>query len=172
MTDNIGHITILVDNMDIRARIIDKYTIYVVDIDNAKELELFQFNQQAASLPDSSEAYKSLEAGYDARIKDLENMLPFSESNPPTTDIFEAATPYYEESSNTIQQKWEVRQEQYLIKSRIEDLKKELSNSDYKIIKCYEANLLGEVLPYDINALHAERQAIRGKINELEEMAG
>lgn len=47
-------------------------------------------------------------------------------------------------------------------------LKRILSNTDYKIIKCMEAYLCGEELPYDINALHAERSAQRLQINTLE----
>lgn len=47
-------------------------------------------------------------------------------------------------------------------------LKQQLTNNDYKIIKCMEATLCGENLPYDINALHGEREAIRKEINDLE----
>lgn len=49
----------------------------------------------------------------------------------------------------------------------IEELKNSLASSDYKIIKCMEAYLCGEELPYDINLLHAERNLQRQKINEL-----
>ena len=55
------------------------------------------------------------------------------------------------------------------IEQQIESLKQQLSATDYKIIKCSEAQLLGEELPYDIASLHAERQALRDKINELEQ---
>lgn len=55
------------------------------------------------------------------------------------------------------------------VEQQIAELKSELSATDYKIIKCSEAQLVGEELPYDIIALHAERQAIRDRINELEE---
>ena len=41
----------------------------------------------------------------------------------------------------------------------------ELAEGDYKVIKCMEAFLCGEPLPYDIAALHAERQALREIIN-------
>jgi hypothetical protein len=44
-----------------------------------------------------------------------------------------------------------------------------LTESDYKIIKCYEYSLAGLELPYDIEALHAEREAIREEIRLLEE---
>ena len=41
---------------------------------------------------------------------------------------------------------------------------------DYKIIKCYEAALLGKKdMPYDAKTLIAERQKVRDKINALQE---
>lgn len=50
----------------------------------------------------------------------------------------------------------------------IESLKSELQESDYKVIKCAEAMVVGAEMPYDMTALHNERQALRDKINELE----
>ena len=50
----------------------------------------------------------------------------------------------------------------------IESLKSELQESDYKVIKCAEAMAVGEEMPYDVESLHKERQALRDKINELE----
>ena len=55
------------------------------------------------------------------------------------------------------------------VEDQIASLKTQLSSTDYKIIKCSEAQLLGEELPYDISSLHTERQALRDKINELEQ---
>lgn len=54
------------------------------------------------------------------------------------------------------------------INKEITRLKAELSGSDYKIIKSYEASLLDIGQEYDLNEVHAARQAIRDKINELE----
>ena len=50
----------------------------------------------------------------------------------------------------------------------IESLKSELQESDYKVIKCAEAMTIGAEMPYDVESLHNERQALRDKINELE----
>jgi hypothetical protein len=50
----------------------------------------------------------------------------------------------------------------------IANLKAQLSETDYKIIKCSEYQLAGQELPYDIQELHTERQALRDQINELE----
>jgi hypothetical protein len=50
----------------------------------------------------------------------------------------------------------------------IESLKSELQDSDYKVIKCAEAMVVGAEMPYDVASLHKERQALRDKINELE----
>lgn len=52
---------------------------------------------------------------------------------------------------------------------RIAELKKQLSATDYKVIKCAESQLLGQEMPYDVAKLHAERQAIRDEINCLEQ---
>ena len=50
----------------------------------------------------------------------------------------------------------------------IERLKSELQESDYKVIKCAEAMAVGAEMPYNVESLHKERQALRDKINELE----
>lgn len=50
----------------------------------------------------------------------------------------------------------------------IDELKEVLKASDYKVMKCYEASMVGETLPYDIQTLHSERQNIRNQINEIE----
>lgn len=52
----------------------------------------------------------------------------------------------------------------------IDGLKLELENTDYKVIKCMEAMLVGEEMPYDIAELHAERQEFRNRINEFESL--
>ena len=51
----------------------------------------------------------------------------------------------------------------------IDRLKERLAESDYKVIKCMEAYLCGEPLPYDIAELHKERDAQRLTINKFEE---
>lgn len=58
--------------------------------------------------------------------------------------------------------------EEEIKQARIVALKAELDSTDYKIIKCSECSLAGVELPYDIAELHAQRQAIRDEINELE----
>lgn len=54
------------------------------------------------------------------------------------------------------------------LQDKIKKLETELASSDYKIIKSYEQSLVGVECEYDILALHAERQAIRDQINELQ----
>ncbi|MBQ2993706.1 MAG: hypothetical protein IJE21_07385 [Alistipes sp.] len=50
----------------------------------------------------------------------------------------------------------------------IDSLKAQIAESDYKVIKCAEAQLMGEELPYNVAELHAQRQALRNEINVLE----
>ena len=54
--------------------------------------------------------------------------------------------------------------------ARIWELKEQLAQGDYKIIKCAEAQLTNEPMPYDVAELVAERNAMRDEINELEAM--
>lgn len=55
-----------------------------------------------------------------------------------------------------------------LKKAQILSLKQLLLDTDYIIIKCYELFLVGQTPEYDIEQVHAERQAIRDQINALE----
>lgn len=51
---------------------------------------------------------------------------------------------------------------------QIKSLKFQLTSTDYQIIKCYEYSLVGMELPYDVETLHEEREALREQIRELE----
>lgn len=54
------------------------------------------------------------------------------------------------------------------VTAQIDGLKAQIAASDYKVIKTYEYTLLGEQTEYDMEAVHAERQALRDQINTLE----
>lgn len=52
---------------------------------------------------------------------------------------------------------------------RIGELKSLLREGDYQVIKCAEANLLGEEMPYNITELFTQRDTYREEINTLQE---
>lgn len=58
--------------------------------------------------------------------------------------------------------------EPQLVEDEINRLKTKLAESDYKVLKAYELSLLNLSFEYDMPSVHAERQAIRDEINELE----
>ena len=62
-----------------------------------------------------------------------------------------------------------VQTEKEKTQQEIWELKEKLSETDYKILKCSEASLLGQELPYDLNSVVSERDGWRAQINELEE---
>lgn len=72
------------------------------------------------------------------------------------------------DNGNRISFKYEKVVNTTKIQGEIDAIKAELSETDYQVIKCYEASLVGEELPYDIKALHTERDLKRAKINTLE----
>ena len=57
-----------------------------------------------------------------------------------------------------------------LIEKEIDRLKKVLSDSDYIVIKSYEATMIGQPVKYNMGEIHVSRQELRDKINELEEL--
>lgn len=75
-------------------------------------------------------------------------------------------TPF--DAGGTVSYRYETVFDTQKVRRRILELKAQLTADDYKIIKCYEASLLGEQPPYDIIQIHRTRQEIRAKINELE----
>lgn len=56
------------------------------------------------------------------------------------------------------------------IQRNINDLIKEVAATDYQVRKCQEYALVGKPIPYDIQAIHTEAEAIRIKIRELEKL--
>jgi hypothetical protein len=58
--------------------------------------------------------------------------------------------------------------EQYEIALRKLAILDELKADDYKIIKCYEAQLTGKPMPYDYIELIAKRDALRAEFEDLE----
>jgi hypothetical protein len=55
------------------------------------------------------------------------------------------------------------------IRARVLDLINNLKDTDYQIIKCYEAFMRQQPLPYNLEELSAQRDAWRAEINQLEE---
>lgn len=80
----------------------------------------------------------------------------------------------YDENTGTFYNPTEQAKQEKIV--RIAELEAQLAATDYKIIKCYEYSCVGKELPYDISALHTERQSARNEINslqaELEELEG
>lgn len=105
-----------------------------------------------------------------SRVTELRNagFLDFVASEQPQCDAGYIATDSFTIIDGKVVQSWETKIDTEAIQTQIDELKEQLTATDYKVTKCYESSLVGETLPYDIKALHAERQAIRDEINRLE----
>lgn len=93
--------------------------------------------------------------------------LPYEENEMPQTPANVIPHNYsrkYAEENGKIIMSWEA----YPNYEEIEKLKKKLTETDYQVIKCYEASLIGGEVPYDVQEMHKERQEIRDEINRLE----
>jgi hypothetical protein len=88
--------------------------------------------------------------------------------DPPSFAPGEKVVDTYETVDGKIIQAWQVVPDDAAIRSQINELKERLSATDYQVIKCMECTMKGESLPYDLDAVTAERAAWRSEINELE----
>ncbi len=95
--------------------------------------------------------------------------LPFvSTEQPEPESEQQKAVDTYTIADGKVVQVWKIQLNEKYIQKQIEKGKQDLAATDYKIMKCYEASLVGDSLPYDIEQLHASRQALRDQINTLE----
>lgn len=135
----------------LRSRLIVPIQRMWIDGDGNQHEEIVSVEQQIAEL---SEAWKPVdEISPEALVSNDENYII-------------VPVPY--DHGERIAYRYEKRYDYQRIKQQVADLKQALSDSDYKVMKCYEASMLGQPLPYDIDAVHSERQTMRNKINELE----
>lgn len=117
-------------------------------------------------------AVVAIEKEYSDTISQIEEYKELVTSSVPEYTELDQAVPYYEEDSEgKIKMLWEIRKnDPTRVLQKINSLKKDLSDSDYKITKCYEASLLKQEMPYDIEALTTERNSKREEINRLESL--
>lgn len=135
----------------LHSRFIEPINRIYTDNDGVQRVEVITVEQQVSEL---SEVWKPVDLISEEQMQsDEENYIV-------------VPVPY--DAGDHIAYRYEKRFDRRKIRDEIEALKTALSDSDYKITKCYEASLLGQELPYDVAALHMERQALRDKINELE----
>lgn len=88
-------------------------------------------------------------------------------------EYVEMEQPTAEESAKaqTLSAEASAEMEREQARCRIADLEAQLSESDYKVVKYAEAQITGDTLPYsaeEMSALHAEREALRKEINNLQ----
>lgn len=102
-----------------------------------------------------------------------DGFLPYDDNaEKPAVGEFQAAVPAYSESAEGISLSWKiVENSPDKIEAEIVRLQDELSATDYQVIKSYEYALAGEQPPYDIAAIHAQRQTIRDRIGALKALA-
>jgi hypothetical protein len=114
----------------------------------------------------------SIENDFSERIDKLSEYKELVDGVKPSVGLgeFDILRPLYSfnEKENVIVRNWQVENNNYsLILNKMNNLKQKLSNSDYKVLKCYEAKLTSSDLPYDLDSLILERQSQRDEINKL-----
>lgn len=110
----------------------------------------------------------SIERDYSDAISKIDEYKELVVTSAPAYTEIDQAIPYYEEEKGKVNMFWEIiKNDPVKISKRIISLTKDLSDSDYKIIKCYEASLLKQEVPYDIESITTDRSLKRNEINRL-----
>ena len=105
----------------------------------------------AKILPDGTVDLRHCTSKECEKYKELKQkgFLEFISETPPQITLEQIATNSFDIIKERIVQKWNIKANNQYINNQVENLKHKLEESDYQIIKCYEASLLGEKLPYD-----------------------
>ncbi|MCL1819418.1 MAG: hypothetical protein FWG36_02035 [Oscillospiraceae bacterium] len=92
----------------------------------------------------------------------------FGETNPPPFTM--DGIPLYKWDGKAVQRRTdkEIEADRHSVPISKQQLVSELEKSDYMIIKAAEYGLAGLDTPYDMEALHADREAIRERIREVD----
>ena len=139
------------DGDQLVATYLEDYTERVTDADGNVSSRTVTAAEQAARL---SEKWKPVEPIDTGRL------------DPDTDDEVIIPVPY--DAGDRITYRYDRIFDRQKVRREIADLKAALAATDYQVIKCYEASLLGTPQPYDIAVLHIARQQQRDRINELE----
>lgn len=154
------------------ATLVDKMKFRGIDLEKVKKI-----NSKKKKTADEEKilaATVEIENEYSTRMEEINSYKELVMTSMPSVSDTDQVVPYYEEQDGKIVMLWEVREnDPFRVTDKIAKLKKELADSDYKIIKCYEASLSQTFeMPYDIQTLITERQALRDEINSLEKIIG
>lgn len=141
----------------------------VFEVIETEDLKKELFDKFKKETPDATENHLNelVKQHIDKLFEDGYKEFIFSKQ--PETREGEIAVISFEDIGGKIYQKWDVVIDVDHYNNLIISKKNELSNTDYKVIKCYEAFMCGEDFPYDINGLRIVRQRLRNEINRIEE---
>lgn len=179
-----------------KAKYIDKYSVSILDVDaelekikRDKKEQLYNsrvedtvYNRLLEKIEDGIEltneerqlvsTRKQIDEFFDHRKSQvLEHNKDFIEADLSSIGEFEEIKLTYKETETQVIQICSSNgKSRYKIKLKIAELQKQLSDSDYKIIKLYEAQVAGDEPPYDSKSVIDARQELRDKINELEKL--
>jgi len=115
---------------------------------------------------------QKVELDYKDVFKEYEDFKPYEEySYEGEIPIGYSVTPYFEDTGDKVVCRRKLVIDKEKVKKEINQLKKELSSTDYIIIKMYEATLMGEEKPYSdeyLSEVVSNRSEQRERINILQ----
>jgi hypothetical protein len=105
--------------------------------------------------------------GFDQEIKSPENLY-VELTQEKLNEYGELVGRLFYENGKFITKEIDLKKEE-LKHERIVFLREQLANTDFKVIKCYEAQLLDIQMPYDFKKLIKQREEWREELREMED---
>ena len=132
-----------------------------------KETQEFLFINEEINENEENEKLKEI---LKKRLEKLHEEFPYEvvRTEPPELEEGQDVEEFFLLEDDKVVQHYKVVSDIAYYQRKIDNNLVLLDKTDYKITKCYEYFLAGKPLPYNINALHEERQAFRDEINKLE----
>lgn len=142
---------------------------------NVRDIDLMPILQKTENKRSAEELKKIVARKLldDAYKQEIENFNSYKRCVVKDVDLgeFDSYVPQYEETENEIIVTYQIiKNDANKINEKISELKQELADSDWKVVRCYEASLIKKEMPYDIKELSEYREFIRNKIRQLQEL--
>ena len=114
---------------------------------------------------------KYIDDAYQYQIKDFNSYKRYTETIPEGAGELDSYEFFFTETENEIVRNFRIiKNDKRKVAEKINELKQKIADTDWKVVRCYEASLMNEDMPYNVKELGKYRASIRSEIKRLQEL--
>lgn len=108
---------------------------------------------------------------YKKEIEDFNSYKRYTETIPEGAGELDSYEFFFTETENEIVRNFRIiKNDKRKVTEKINELKQKIADTDWKVVRCYEASLMNEDMPYNVKELGEYRASIRSEIKQLQEL--